>query len=216
VLLDDARGPRTTLRGLFLETNWVLKAPYGKGSLGDVLFLLLTGGRVPAEELSAAIEVERERAMGAFYRLLQGPLEKPYLRLCAADYALATQRAYAQAAEQDACQDPAEGTTGAKDPGLAPWSFVASDLDFRRRLRVSLAKLQVETELTRLVLQAREGREGTGGRAWPSDLEGLASRACPGRRWTYTIGDDGSASLRLEPNAFGQKGVPERFRMSGR
>lgn len=45
----------------------------------------------------------------------------------------------------------------------------------------------LEQELTELVLRARAARATSADGSWPSDLENLASSACPGAHWSYRV-----------------------------
>lgn len=54
------------------------------------------------------------------------------------------------------------------------------------------ALLELEAELTGLVIDARAARASDPGRAWPSIFD---SAACPGTRWRHELGADGSLTL---------------------
>jgi hypothetical protein len=76
--------------------------------------------------------------------------------------------------------------------------------------------LRAEVELTRHVLRARSLRAQGPGHAWPEQLPGLDSAVCRGRRWTYAVLPDGSASVRLEASPFAEREATVAFRMSER
>jgi len=59
----------------------------------------------------------------------------------------------------------------------------------------SAARLALDIETTRKILELRESRDANGGR-WPESLPGIEKSAnCPGDRWIYQVGGDGSMSL---------------------
>jgi hypothetical protein len=210
-LLQDVRGPRTTARGLYLEGNYSL-ALLGERqeSVPGALFLRLSGEPVSMSNMSDAAAAERARAGQPFYKWLQGPLERPYLGLCGADYATAMARAYSQTlAKADRCAPVPESD----DPNVpfAPWNVLGGgSLD---RLAHSSAELGAEIELTRIVLRAREQRAKGPDRRWPRELPDLASSACAGRRWTYALDASGRPEVRLEGNPFTEQEATTRYRM---
>lgn len=213
--LQDAGGSRTTLRGMYLENNWALSLLGDQPQrLGGAVFLVLSGGRVEVQGASEAMEAERARAQGLFYRFIQGPLEKPYLRLCAADYVRAAQIEYARALlDPDPCAEaPTSSPKIAKDR-LARWSLVGDGAVSVDRLAHLAAVLRAEVELTRHVLRARALRAEVPGHVWPEQLPGLDSAVCRGRRWAYVVLPDGSASVRLEANPFAEREATVAFRM---
>jgi hypothetical protein len=216
--LQDARGPRTTLRGIYLESNWGLSLlsdqPQG---LGGAVFRGLSGGRVEMQRAASAMEAERARAQGLFYRLVQGPLERPYLRLSAADYARAAAIEYAKARDaRDPCAPMPAPSANLAERRLARWSLVGEGALSVDRLAHTAAVLRTEVELTRHVLRARELRAADPGRGWPEQLPGLDSAVCRGRRWAYAVLPDGTASVRLEASPFAEHEATVAFRMSER
>jgi hypothetical protein len=215
--LEDARAPRNTLRGLFLETNWAPSLDQRTSHrLPSALFVVLSGGGVPMETAYKAIDAERARAEGRFYRLVQGPLERPYLRLCAADYARAVQAEYAKVmAVGDRCVPVPERIDGqGPDPRLASWSLVGDGSVSIDRLAHTVAVLGAEVELTRHVLRARALRAADPKHGWPGQLPGLDSAVCRGRHWTYSVLPDGTASVRLDESPFAEREATVEYRMS--
>jgi hypothetical protein len=211
--LQGARKPETTVRGVFLETDWAIRLFDGPSGTADRVFLALTGGPVGTENYTEAIEGERARARGGFYRFLQGPLERPYLRLCGADYAAVLQRELADALARDACVSlPASAPPPRRL--LARWNVVGhGSASFVPRMARTVAAVRAQVELTRLVLRARALRAESPQRAWPTELADLGSSACPGRHWVYGRAADG-ATIRLDSNPFAEKEAPVEFRMS--
>jgi hypothetical protein len=176
------------------------------------LFLTLTGGYVDPEGTLDSVEAERARASSAFFRFVQGPLERPYLRLCAADYAGAHSKALAEAERRSVCDgEPSDPTR----PRLRFWNLIDDDVTFAYRMSRTVAAFRTDLELTLLVLRARSLREANGGSAWPETLAGLASRSCAGRDWSYTVGSEGTASLRLNPTPFAEREATTTYRLSG-
>jgi hypothetical protein len=216
--LEDARGPRNTLRGMFLETAWASSLLERRAHrLPSALFVVLSGGGVPMETAYKAIEAERARAAASpFFRWVQGPLERPYLRLCAADYGRAVQAEYARAlAARDRCR-PVPERTDAPDafPRLAPWSLVGDDSVSVDRLAHTAAVLGAEVELTRHVLRARALRAADPKHGWPGQLPDLDSAVCRGRHWDYAVSPDGGASVRLVESPFAEGEAAVAYRMS--
>ena len=164
-----------------------------------------------------AVEAERARAAASpFFRWIQGPLERPYMRLCAADYARAMQAEYAKAlAAADRCLPVPEPTDGQDTlPRLAPWSLVSDTSVSVERVAHTAAVLGAEVELTRHVLRARALRAADPKHAWPGQLPDLDSAVCPGRHWAYGVSPDGRASLRLAESPFDAREATVEYRMS--
>ncbi len=216
--LEDARGPRNTLRGMFLETGWAGSLLERRAHrLPSALFVVLSGGGVPMETAYKAIEAERARAAASrFFRWVQGPLERPYLRLCAADYARAVQAEYAKAlAARDRCVPvPERDDEQDANARLATWSLIGDDSLAVDRVAHAAAVLGSEVELTRHVLRARALRSADPEHRWPGQLPGLDSAVCRGRQWTYAVTPDGSASVRLAENPFDEREATVEYRMS--
>ena len=211
-LLAEVRAPASTLRGLILELD---PSPLLRGSERPPVnraLLWLSGGAVPLEDLALAVDVEKKRIATPFYRYVQGPLERPYVGLVAADYALVQAQNYAAAAKADACA-PGRLAPAAE---IAPWSpIVETDEPAPLRLVRSSAVLHAELELTRLVARARTLRLSSPGRAWPAELPGTSSKACAPRRFVTRV-DAGRAEIRLAPNAFAEGEATVAFRMEAR
>ena len=174
---------------MYLENSWALTLlgdqPQG---LGGAVFVVLSGGRVEMQRASGAMEAERARAQGQFYRFLQGPLEKPYLRLCTADYARAAAIEYAKARDAgDPCAPMPAPSANVAQRRLARWSLVGEGALSVDRLAHAAAVLRTEVELTRHVLRARALRAANPGHTWPEQLPGLDSAVCQGRRWAYAV-----------------------------
>jgi hypothetical protein len=209
----QARKPFTTIRGLILEMDAGALLRESPRPWLTELWLTLSGGRVPFEGLAEASAAERRRTTTSFHRYVQGPLEKPYLRLVAADHALVQARVASAAGGGDPCgPEPPEPAAR-----RAAWSILGEAGDpFIPRLARSAAVLRVELDLTRLVLRARSLRALSPKREWPVQLPGDAeSRACPGRRFVSVV-EQGRAQIRLEPNAFEEREATVSFRMTGR
>jgi hypothetical protein len=207
--LEDARGPRTTVRGAFLETNepFALLGEKGPGALGS-LFLAANGGAVRSNSLMEAVDAERARAREASYRWLQGPIEKPYLRLCAADYATALAAECARTlANADRCAAVPETGPRGQTLRLAPWNIVGDGAISLDRLARRSAVLGVEAELTALVLEARAGAEGG---SLPE------SRVCAGRRWVVERRPAGDTAIHLDNNPFGDREATVAYRLEER
>jgi hypothetical protein len=211
-LLAHVRRPDTTLRGLLLEMD--VAPPLGEGRrswLGERL-LSLCGVGVPLEQLGSAIALEQEQTRTSFFRYVQGPLERPYMRLAAADYTMVRARTASAVAAGDSC-----GPTPLPAPSqVAPWSALAETGEpLVPRLARTGAILRAELELTRLVARARRLRAQSRRLAWPSELPGATSQACPGRRFVAQL-SEGQAEIRLEPAAFSEQEATVSFRMLGR
>ncbi len=207
--LEDARGPRTTVRGAFLETNEPLAmlGEKGPGRLGS-LFLAASGGAVRSNSLMEAVDAERARAREASYRWLQGPIEKPYLRLCAADYATALAAECARTlANADRCAAVPETGPRGQTLRLAPWNIVGDGAISLDRLARRSAVLGVEAELTALVLEARAGAEGGS----PPE-----SRVCAGRRWVVERRPAGDTAIHLDNNPFADREATVAYRLEER
>jgi hypothetical protein len=211
-LLSEVREPSCTLRGLILELD---PSPLASGSERPPLnraLVWLSGGAVPIEDLAVAVDVEKKRIATPFYRYLQGPLERPYVGLVAADYALVQAQNAAAAAKVDACA-PSPLAPAAQ---IAPWSpIVETDEPAPLRLARSSAVLRAELELTRLVARARTLRLQSPGRAWPAELPETSSKACAPRHFVTRV-DAGRAEIRLAPNAFAEGEATVAFRMEAR
>jgi hypothetical protein len=211
-LLAHVRRPDTTLRGLLLEMD--VGPPLGEGRrswLGERL-LSLCGLGVPLEQLGSAIVQEQEQTRTSFFRYVQGPLERPYMRLAAADYAMVQARTASAVAAGDSC-GPAPLPAASQ---IAPWSALAQPGEpLGPRLARTGAILRAELELTRLVARSRALRAQSRRLAWPSDLPGAESQACPGRRFVARL-SEGQAEIRLEPAAFSEQEATVSFRMLGR
>ena len=211
-LLAHVRRPDTTLRGLLLEMD--VGPPLGEGRhswLGERL-LSLCGLGVPLEQLAPAIAREQEQAETSFFRYVQGPLERPYMRLAAADYTMVQARTASAVAAGDSC-----GPAPLPAPSqIAPWSALAETGEpLVPRLARTGAILRAELELTRLVARARALRAQSRRFAWPSVLPEAASQACPGRRFVAEL-TEGQAEIRLEPAAFSDQEATVSFRMLAR
>jgi hypothetical protein len=140
-LVRAARKPWTTARGMFIETYWVGALLDGRSFQAGGLFLALSGGRVSMENAGEAIEAERARARTPFYRITQGLLERPYLRLCAADYAAALAQEYSAAVREDACAGP-QPETRSTTPRLAAWNIADESGVSLRRMSRNVAVLR--------------------------------------------------------------------------
>lgn len=211
-LLAHVRRPDTTLRGLILEMD--VGPPLGEShrSWLSERILSLCGLGVPAERLTEAIASERQQTQTPFFRFVQGPLERPYMRLAAADYATVQVRTASAVASGDSC-GPLPLAASAE---VARWSALAETGEpFVPRLGRTAAILRAELELTRLVERARTLRAQSRRLAWPNDLPGADSQACPGRRFVAQL-VDGQAEIRLEPEAFANHEATVSFRMLGR
>jgi len=211
-LLEHVRRPDTTLRGLLLEMD--VGPPLGEGRrswLGERL-LSLCGLGVPLEQLASAIDLEQQQTQTSFFRYVQGPLERPYMRLAAADYTLVQARTASAVAAGDSC-----GPAPLPAPSqVAPWSALAETGEpLVPRLARTSAILRAELELTRLVARSRALRAQSRPLAWPRELPGAASQACPGRRFVAQL-SEGQAEIRLEPAAFSEQEATVSFRMLGR
>lgn len=211
-LVAETRKPFTTLRGLILEMDAGLLLREGPRPWLSRIWLALSGGPVPLESLGDAAAAERQRTRTAFYRFVQGPLEKPYLRLVVADHATVEARVVSAALAGDPC-DPKPVEPAARP---ASWSPLVRAVDpIAPRLAHSTAVLRVELELTRLVQRARFLRAASLKHEWPADLPGADSRVCAGRRFIARV-EEGRAEIRLEPSPFGEKEATVSFRMAGR
>jgi hypothetical protein len=211
-LLARVRKPDTTLRGLLLEMDVGPSLGDSRRSwLGERL-VSLCGLGVPHDRLAEAIASEQQRTGTGFFRYLQGPLERPYMRLAAADYTMARARAAAAAAAGDSC-----GAAPLAPPAqVAPWSALAETGEpLVPRLVRTGAILRAELELTRLVERARALRAQSRRLAWPRELPAAESQACPGRRFVAQL-TEGEAEIRLEPAAFSGHEATVAFRMLGR
>jgi hypothetical protein len=210
--LEDARGPRTTVRGAYLETNeaFTLLGEKGPGALGS-LFLALSGGAVRSNSLMEAVDAERARAREAGYRWLQGAIEKPYLRLCAADYATVLASACARTlASIDRCAALAESDSSGPTDRLAPWNIVGDDAVFLDRLARRSAMLGIEAELTALVLEARSSPPGA------EKGPPFESRVCAGRRWVVERRAAGGTAIHLDNNPFAEREATVAYRLEDR
>lgn len=207
-LMAEARKPYTTLRGLILERDTESMLLEHRRPLLPRLWLTLSGGLVSVEGWGDALAAERRRTTTPFYRFVQGPLEKPGIRLLVADHVAVQAREAAAAKGADPCRD-LPGATPAAVPGSPDeGSFVAS---LARRTAVT----RVELELTRVVQRARFLRALSPKREWPAELGSVDSRVCTGRRFVARFEGD-AAEVRLEPNPFGEKEATVSFRMTGR
>lgn len=210
-VLEEMRRPATTLRGTILELDGAELRGEPRPPLARWI-LRLSGGDVPIERLAAAVAAERRRADAPFHRFVQGPLERPYVRLVVADHVLARAQVLSAAL---AASDPCGAATVVAAPRRASWSPLAAPGDFAPRLVRAATVLGVELELTRLVERARFMRGLDKGGAWPGGLGGDDSRTCPGRHFVLAV-EDGHAEVRLEPSAFAEKEAVVSFRMAGR
>jgi hypothetical protein len=209
-LLDVLRGAPlqfATLRGLLLhariEADLRGDAPRRFSLAG--LFLRL-GAAAPSEPDIEALLAERRKPGTLLYRFVLGPLERPYVRLVAADYATALARAAAVAPGHDAC---ASGARLATPQPLAWWSPLRQErLDLPGWVRRREAAFRVELELTRLVLRTRGAGSEGGGLARAE----AGSAACPGSRWVHEARPDGTW-IRLEPNGFAGAEATGSFRL---
>src|SRR5262249_51888285 len=196
-LLAEVREPSCTLRGLVLELD---PSPLIGASERPALnrsLVWLGGGAVPLEDLALAVETEKRRIGTPFYRYVQGPLERPYVGLVAADYALVQAQNAAAVSKADACAPSALAPAAE----IAPWSpIVETDPAPLRLARVS-AVLRAELELTRLVARARTLRAQSPGHGGPAELPGTSSRACAPRSFGGQR-DTSRPELRLGPHAF--------------
>jgi hypothetical protein len=102
-LLAHVRRPDTTLRGLILEMD--IGPPLGEShrSWLSERILSLCGLGVPVERLADAIASEKQQTQTPFFRFVQGPLERPYMRLAVADYATVQVRTASAVASGDSC-----------------------------------------------------------------------------------------------------------------
>jgi hypothetical protein len=210
-LLAEVREPSCTLRGLVLQLD---PSPLLGGAERPALnraLVWLGGGAVPLEDLALAVDAEKKRIGTPFYRYVQGPLERPYVGLVAADYALVQARNAAAAATADVCAPSAPAPAAQ----LAAWSpIVEKDAAPLRLARMS-AVLRAELELTRLVARARTLRAQAPAHGWPAELPGTGSKACAPRRFGVQL-DAGRAELRLAPSAFAEGEATVAFRMEAR
>ncbi len=208
-LLAEARKPYTTLRGLILETDTESVLLEHRRPRLTGLWLALSGGTVSADGWGDAVLAERRRTGTPFYRYVQGPLEKPFVRLVVARSVAAQVLEAAAAAGVDPCGDapvapPASQGRGPSGEGL-----------FVERLARLTAAMRAELELTRLVERARFLRALSPKREWPAELRSVDSRACAGRRFVARF-EGNVAEIGLEPNPFGEKEASVTFRMTGR
>jgi hypothetical protein len=211
-LLAHVRRPDTTLRGLILEMD--VGPPLGEShrSWLSERILSLCGLGVPVERLAEAIASEKQQTQTSFFRFVQGPLERPYMRLAVADYATVQVRTASAVANGDSCGP----MPLAASEQVASWSALAETGEpFVPRLGRTAAILRAELELTRIVERARTLRAQSRRLAWPKDLPGADSQACPGRRFVAQL-VDGQAEIRLEPEAFANHEATVSFRMLGR
>jgi hypothetical protein len=211
-VLEDARGPRTTALGLHLEASGSIGAVWGRrrSRLGTAL-LRLSGGDLDLQGALQAVEAERARARRPFYRFVQGPLEKPWLRLSAADFVAAAAAERAVASQRGVCA--AEARAEGAAPRLPFWNLMGEDALPNDLLFKGEAARRAEVELTRHVLRARALRAAALDGAWPAALPGLESAVCPSWRWRYETGADGGATVRLEGHSFGEREATVAYRM---
>jgi hypothetical protein len=211
-LLAHVRKPDTTLRGLLLEWDVAPPAAESRRSWLGQRLVSLCGLGVPLERVPEAIAAEQQRAQTGFFRYVQGPLERPYMRLAAADYTMVQARMASALAAGDSCGPgplPAPAQT-------APWSALAETGEaLVPRLVRTGAILRAELELTRVVERARALRVQSRRLAWPRELPAAESRTCPGRRFVAQL-IEGQAEIRLEPAAFSGEEATIAFRMLGR
>jgi len=211
-LLEHVRKPDTTLRGLILETDVGPLVNETRRPWLSRIILSLCGGGVPLEGLSEAVASEKQLSGTRFFHYVQGPLERPYMRLVAADYATVQAQTAGFVAGGDSC-GPAPLAPLSR---LARWSPLAEmEQPFVPRLARTQATLRAELELTRLVVRARALRAQSPRREWPNELQGADSRACAGRRFVARTAT-GSAEIRLEPQPFSDREATVAFRMAAR
>jgi hypothetical protein len=211
-LVAEARKPFTTLRGLILEMDPGPLLREGPRPWFSRAWLVLSGGGVPLESLWEVASAERRRTRTPFHRYVQGPLEKPYLRLVAADHAMVEARVLSAVLGEDPCGEKL--AEPAAQP--APWSpLVQAGDPFVPRLARSAAVLGVELELTRLVQRARFLRAASPKHEWPAELPGADSHVCAGRHFVARA-ESGQEEIRLEPIPFGENEATVSFRMAGR
>lgn len=209
-LVAETRKPFTTLRGLILEMDPLLRE--GPRPWFSRAWLALSGGPAPLESLWEEAAAERRRTRTPFHRYVQGPLEEPYLRLVVADHALVQ----AQIVSGNLAQDPCGPKPAEPAARPASWSpLVQAGDPFVPGLARSAAVLRVELELTRLVQRARFLRAASPKHEWPAELPGTDSRACAGRRFLARV-DEGQEEIRIEPRPFGDDEAAVSFRMAGR
>ena len=139
---------------------------------------------------------------------------KPYTALCFADLSDVYRRELERRIGRRSLCD-------SRGPDLrvrpARWNMLGNFVnkeDFTYPLH-RLARLELDLELTRKLIEVEAARRGNGGR-WAPEVSGIEeSEACPDDRWLYEVGPDGSMSLALSrevswPDARGLI-LPTRF-----
>jgi hypothetical protein len=212
-LIAETQNSYTTLRGLILELDPGPPLREGPRPWISRAWLALSGGPVPLESLWEEAAAERRRTRTPFHRYVQGPLERPYMRLVVADHAMVEAKIVSAVLAEDPC------TPRPAEPAARPasWSPLVQSADpFVPRLARSTAVFRVELELTRLVQRARFLRAASPRHEWPAELAGTDSRACAGRRFVARVDEEGSEEIRLESSPFADDEATVAFRMAGR
>ncbi len=195
-----------TLRALLLHVRieGQLRGAATARRFGPAEAFLRLGGDVPLERGAEALLAERQVARSAFYRYVQGPLERPVLRLVAADGAAVLAGAAGAAA----------GAGRQATARLAAWSPLRPEsLDLAPWVRRREAAFRAELELTRLVLRTRLARLRARVLPKARSLPEAASQACPQGRWTLESAPDG-VWIRLEPNPFAEHEATVAFHLT--
>jgi hypothetical protein len=165
------------------------------------------------EDYRRLLDAELAWAGTRFFRYVQGPLERPFMRLCAAERSRITLRNVEALETEDGC---GSDFLSRETPDLEPQSvcrflYGGESLSYTRLWR-SAAGLRIQAELTEWVLKARAARAGAGHDAWPAELEGPAG-ACREGRFLYRVLENGEASLRPSGDLLGEEAsvVPSEF-----
>jgi hypothetical protein len=143
---------------------------------------------------TAMDQMRRRHAGGLFRRM-----ERPYVRLMAADSSLAWAGMVAELKTVDPCRAEWATLRNKAEGSSSRWNFMGRvGVSSGIRAWFSAVRTALEAEMTRNVLAARELRNERG--VWPSELPGLESSVCPGARWDYSTSPNGWMSLSIRSN----------------
>ena len=125
---------------------------------------------------------------GSWWHRLATPAVRPYTRICLAELSDAWRQRLVNLERVEALCDRDLAPYGADlEIPIPRWNKVGALLVPNLASAIDrLARLELDLELTRLLLEADADRRANGGE-WPADLpDGVPSTSCPGERWTFT------------------------------
>jgi hypothetical protein len=168
-------------------------------------------GRRDASLMAVMKDGQVDAMETAYQRWVQAPIERPYLRLSAANYSDVIRRVVASLAKTDPCSQEARTIGETAATWVPRWNVLGSvAMPNFSRLWLQVGREGLAAELTLKVLEARAARAASPQGTWPAELPSLRSTVCPAVTWSYKVAPEG-ATLAANPDPFKEPALPLSF-----